>query len=680
MHTTIYLRNCLFALILVGVAACHHKGETPVSGLIDQQSLDSSIRPQDDFYRYANEAWIQKTDIPASQIGWGAFFSLDDLSLHNLKTILDSLSSAKGLQANTSAQRVADLYSSIMDSAFMQSKGLSPVQSDLTQINAVQDLPGLLAEIARETTQGIRVMFTLDVGADDRNSLKYFAQFSQGGMGLPTKDYYFKQDSSIKRVREAYVHYMTQVFVLTGVPPADAQVRASQVLNAETALAKVSRDPVALRDPISNYHKLSVDQCNALTPGIHWNDFLGKLDIKTDSVLMGQPEFFTGMDKALGTVPLNVWKDYLTFHLINNYSSVLDSNIRNVAFAYTMALTGRKHPMPRWRLATILVDRYLGDDLGKMYVQKYFPPEAKERIQQLVNNLQTTFAARIQQLDWMSDSTKKKALIKLHAIQKKVGYPDKWKDYAGVHIDKTDAVGNIKSCATYEYMRKAKKVGQPVDRSEWFATTSTVDAYYNPNANDITFPAGILQPPFFFANGDDALNYGGIGIVIGHEMTHGFDDQGRQYDENGNMRDWWSSGDSMRFMQKADLMVRQYSHYLSVDTFHLNGKLTLGENIADNGGVAIAYAAFKNTSEGKDTALRIDGLTPDQRFFRSFAQVWKLKMRPELLRIGALNDPHSTAQFRVNGTLSNLDAFYQTYDVKPGDEMYLADSLRANIW
>lgn len=499
-------------------------------------------------------------------------------------------------------------------------------------------------------------------------------------MGLPTKDYYFKQDSSIKKVRDAYVGYMTQVFILTGIAPAQASQKASLVLGAETELAKVSRDPVALRDPIANYHKLSLDQCNALTPGINWNDFLGKLDIKTDSVLMGQPEFFTGMDKALTAVPLNVWKDYLTFQLINNYTSVLDSNVRSAAFAFTKALTGRTHQMPRWRLGTVLVDRYLGDDLGQMYVQKYFPPEAKERIQQLVDNMQATFAARIQQLDWMSDSTKKKALTKLNAIRKKVGYPDKWKDYAGVHIDKTDAVGNIKSCAQYKYNFDAKKVGQPVDRSEWFATTSTVDAYYNPNANDITFPAGILQPPFFFAIGDDALNYGGIGIVIGHEMTHGFDDQGRQYDENGNMKDWWSSADSARFMQKADLMVRQYSRYLSVDTFHLNGKLTLGENIADNGGVAIAYAAFKNTPEGKDTALRIDGLTPDQRFFRSFAQVWKLKMRPEVLRMGAMNDPHSTAQFRVNGTLSNLDAFYLTYDVKPGDQMYLADSLRAKIW
>jgi putative endopeptidase len=680
MHT--FPRYYLLALLMGGLAvsSCKQTGGGPVSGLIDTTAENTAIRPQDDYFNYANGTWVQHTVIPADESSWGSFTTLYEASLVNIKGILDSVSALNGLNANTTPQRVGDLYKSLMDSTTIESKGLTPLKGDFDRIHAIKDVPGLLDEVTREYTEGNGELFGFYVSPDDKNSMVYAAHFSQGGTGLPSKDYYFKQDTSIIKVRDAYKVYITKVFTLTGETPADAAKKAAGVLAAETELAKVSRYPVELRDPVANYHKLSVAGFNKLTPGINWTDMLAKLQVSTDTVIVGQPEFYTGMEAALHAVPLDQWKDYLIFHDVDNYSAVLDHEVVDANFAFSKLLSGATEQQLRWKRMSSMVDGNLGDDLGQLYVKKYFPPEAKAKILALVENLITTYGNRIQQLDWMSDSTKKKALIKLHAITKKVGYPDKWKDYASVRIDKSDAVGNIMSCASYEYHRHAKKVGQPVDRSEWFMTPPTVNAYYDPTQNNINFPAGILQPPFFYADGDDAINYGGIGMVIGHEMTHGFDDQGRQYDENGNLRSWWSPEDSARFVQKATLIVKQYDGYVAIDTFHVNGSLTLGENIADNGGLAIAYAAFKNTAEGKDTTSRIDGLSPDQRFFRAFAQGWKFKIRPEGLRTGIMVDPHSPVQFRVNGPLSNLDAFYQTYDVKPGDQMYRPDSLRAKIW
>jgi putative endopeptidase len=680
MHT--YRRFCLLALTVGGLAICSCKqtGPGPVSGLIDSTAMDASVRPQDDYFTYANGTWVKKTVIPADESSWGSFTTLYEASLVNIKGLLDSVSSLNGLTANTTPQRVADLYKSIMDSATIESKGLTPLKADFDRIHAIKDVPGLLDEVTREYTEGNGELFGFYVSPDDKNSMVYAAHFSQGGMGLPSKDYYFKQDTSIKKVRDAYVAYITKTFILTGETPSEAAKKATGVMAAETELAKVSRYPVALRDPVANYHKLTISGFNKLTPGIQWGDLLNKLQIKTDTVIVGQPEFYTGMEKALNAVPLDQWKDYLIFHDVDNFSPVLEHDVVDATFSYSKLLSGANEQQLRWKRMTALVDGNLGDDLGQLYVKKFFPPEAKTRILQLVENLVTTYGERIQQLDWMSDSTKKKALVKLHAITKKVGYPDKWKDYATVRIDKSDAVGNIKSCAQYEYHRQVNKVGKPVDRSEWFMTPPTINAYYDPTQNNINFPAGILQPPFFFADGDDALNYGGIGMVIGHEMTHGFDDQGRQYDENGNLRSWWSPADSARFMQKANLIVKQYDGYIGIDTFHVNGGLTLGENIADNGGLALAYAAFKKTPQGMDTTVSIDGLSPDQRFFRGFAQAWKFKIRPEGLRTGIMVDPHSPVQFRINGPLSNLEAFYQTYDLKPGDQMYRPDSLRVKIW
>jgi putative endopeptidase len=518
------------------------------------------------------------------------------------------------------------------------------------------------------------------------------AHFDQGGLGLPTRDYYFKQDSSIRKVKDAYKQYMTTLFLLINQEHNMAQAGqkieadqkaadqdAEQVLAAETALAKVSKSPVDLRDPNANYHKLTLKDLDKLTDGLDWKDLLEKLRVKQDTVLVGQPEFYTGMYKALKSLPLEDWKNYLAFHLVDNYVPALGNAFQDAQFAYAKLLSGQQQQKPRWKRASQLVDGLMGDALGQLYVRKYFPPEAKARMKELVDNLQATYADHIQGLDWMSDSTKRKALVKLHAITKKIGYPDKWKDYSSVTIGRDDALGNMRNCGKYEYQRNINKIGKPVDRSEWYMTPPTVDAYYNPTANDINFPAGILQPPFFFKDGDDAVNYGAIGLVIGHEMTHGFDDQGRQYDADGNLKNWWSAEDAVKFKQKANLVVRQYDNYVAVDTFHINGNLTLGENIADVGGLSLAYGAFKKTAQGKDT-VRIDGLTPDQRFFMAFAQVWRAKTRPESMRSQVMSNPHSTPQWRVDGPVSNLNAFYDAYAIQPTDKMYRPDSLRAHIW
>ena len=669
----------VLGLVVATIAACKNEAPPTASDPIDLSAQDSSVRPQDDFFSYANGAWIKRTEIPSTQNSWGTFAMLAEQNLKNLNGIMDSLSKAGNLQHGSNEQKVADLYASLMDSAGIEAAGIKPLKEDLDRIGAVNSVPGLLDEVVHESVNGDGVLFAFGSGADDRNSRMCVAHFYQGGLGLPNRDYYFKQDSSIVNIRNAYQAYVTKVFTLIGDDSAAAAKEAAEVMTAETELAKVCKGPVELRDPVANYHKLSIAEFNQLTPGLDWHGILDKLEIHQDTVLVGQPEFYTGMYKAVKTLPIEDWKNYLRFHMVNGYAWALDHRFLEANFAYTRLLSGQKAETPRWKRTTQIIDRNLGDALGQLYVKQYFPPEAKQRMNQLVDNLIATYADHIQHLDWMSDSTKQKALAKLKAITRKIGYPDKWKDYSSVEITRGNPVADLRSTSKFAYEDDVKKIGKPVDRSEWFMTPPTVNAYYDPTENNINFPAGILQPPFFFRDGDDAVNYGAIGLVIGHEMTHGFDDQGRQYDGDGNLKNWWSPEDLAHFKQKANLVVRQYDSYIAVDTFHLNGDLTLGENLADVGGLSIAYGAFKMTAQGKDST-KIDGLTPDERFFLSFAQVWRAKYRPQALKTQVLTNPHSIPQWRVNGPTSDLNAFYDTYHIQPTDKMYLPDSLRAHIW
>jgi putative endopeptidase len=671
-------RLAFFAfLILAGVSGCKPPAVPPDS--IDQTAEDSAVRPQKDFYTYANGGWIKRTTIPPSWGTWSGFQILLEQNLANLRGILDSVSKLPGLTRGTIEQQVGDLYSSIMDSAGIEARGLQPLKEHLARIGAIQNVQGILDEVALEQTQGITPLFSLHVDADDSNSNMNIAHFDQGGLGLPNRDYYFNQDSSVLKVKQGYQQYITRIFVLTGEARDQATKDALAVMRAEAALAQASKRPTDLRDPLANYHKFTVVQLNRLTPGWSWKEFLAKLRINADTVLMGQPQFYQGVYQALQKLPLNDWKAYLSFHLVNQFAVELSKSFQNAGFAYHSLLSGQKEMLARWKWASYTVDQRLGEALGQLYVQRYFPAAAKQRIAALVDSLQASFSDHIQGLDWMSDSTKQKALAKLHAITKKIGYPDKWKDYSSLSIGRDDIILNLINCGKFEYQRQVHKIGKPVDRSEWGMTPPTVNAYYNATTNDVNFPAGILQPPLFFKDGDDAVNYGAIGMFIGHELTHGFDDQGRLYDAAGNLKNWWTPEDSTRFVQKANLVVRQYNDYLAIDTFHVNGKLTLGENIADIGGLSIAYSAFKKTAQGKDS-IRIDGLTPDQRFFMAFAQMWRTKSRPETERAQVLTDEHSTNQFRVNGPASDLNAFYDTYNIQPTDGMYRPDSLRPHIW
>jgi putative endopeptidase len=665
---------CAAALI---ISSCHQPADSGSPAAqpdpIYIAAQDSSVRPQDNFYLYANGTWLKTTEIPPSQSSWGAFSTLLDSSIYRLNRILDSLTAVSNAVKGSVAQQTGDLYASAMDSAGIEKKGFLPLQPELDSISAIKNKSDVYHEIAKEYAINHAPFFSFYVSADDRNSTMNIAHFDQGGLGMPSKDYYFKTDSSTKKIRDTYVAYITKTFVLLGQSADEAAKNAKSVVDLETAMAKVSRSPVDLRDPIKNYHKILI-RSNPDLKKI-WMPF----GVAVDTVLVGQPEFYKGLDILLNNTVLGTLKNYLIFHVVNDDADYLPHDFVDAKFAYEKLLTGQKQMKERWKRMVSLVDGRLGDNLGQIYVQKYFTTADKERINQLIDNIVATYAERIQQLDWMSDSTKQKAIIKLHAIVKKVGYPDKWKDYSSINITRDNIISNLQGTSNFEYKRSIAKIGKPVDRTEWQMTPPTINAYYDPTQNNINFPAGILQPPFYFSNGDDAVNYGGIGLVIGHEITHGFDDQGRQYDADGNLKDWWSAEDAKKFKERAQNIINQYNGYIAVDTFHLNGQLTEGENIADNGGLTIAYAAFKKTDQGK-SADKIDGFTPDQRFFLSHAQVWRIKTRKERLITMALTNPHSSPMWRVNGPVSNMPSFYEAFHVLPTDPMYRPDSLRVKIW
>ncbi len=666
-----------FVVISLFLSACHDSvpaSPSPVSSdLLNISAQDSSERPQNNFFLFANGSWLKKTVIPPSQSSWGAFTTLRDSTVSRLYRILDSLSLISGASKGSIAQQTGDFFISAMDSSGIEKKALAPLRSELDSIYAIKNKTELYQEITREYAVNHAPFFSFYVSADDRNSLVNAAHFDQGGLGLPSRDYYFKNDTTTQKIRAAYRTYMEKVFTVLGKTNAESASISKSVFDLETAMAKVSKDPVSLRDPVSNYHKLAVSS----QPGI--KRLLIPMGIHADTILVGQPEFYQGLNILIEKTSLETLKNYLAFHIVNDDADYLPHDLTDAKFAFTKLQTGQTVMRERWKRMTSLVDQELGDNLGQIYVQKYFTPADRERISQLVDNIMSTYAERIQQIDWMSDSTKQKAIVKLHAIVKKIGFPDKWKDYSSISIGRDDIIANLRGTANYRFKRDLAKIGKPVDRTEWGMTPPTVNAYYEPTQNNINFPAGILQPPFYFSDGDDAINYGGIGLVIGHEITHGFDDQGRQYDGDGNLKDWWSAEDAKKFKARAENIINQYNAYIAVDTFHINGRLTEGENIADNGGLAIAYQAFKKTTQGKGNE-KIDGFTPDQRFFLSHAQVWRTKQRPASLITQALTNPHSAPMWRVNGPASNMPSFYAAFNVQAGDSMYRPDSLRVKIW
>jgi putative endopeptidase len=646
---------------------------------IDKTNMDLSIKPGDNFYLYANGNWLKNNPIPASKTSWGSFQVLREESSQRLRTLLEE--AAQNTKKDRVTQMVGDFYASGMDSAGIEARGIQPIKADLDRISDLKNVKAVVDEISRLKTMGYgSPLVGIFVSQDRKNVDRYIPQIGQGGTTLPDRDYYLKEDARSIRIREAYKNYIKALFGLVGENNLTADYDADAVMRIETALAKAQYSRVELRDPYKTYNKYSIKDLNALTTDINWSNTFVQTKINVgDSVIVGNPNFLKTADLLLTALPLNDWKSYLRWNVLKSSASYLPNTFVEAKFKFDQVLTGQKEPTPRWQRVAALIDGSLGEMLGQLYVQKYFKPEAKQRMQDLVNNLQSTFEERIKRLDWMSEATKKRGIEKLHAFTKKIAYPDKWKDYQGVTITRDNFFANVKSADAWDYNDMVTRMGKPVDRTEWSMTPPTINAYYNPSNNEIVFPAAILQSPFFDFSADDAVNYGGIGAVIGHEMTHGFDDQGRQFAASGNLFDWWTKEDADKFKLRADRLAQQYSNYTVLDTMHLNGRLTLGENLADLGGLSTAYEAFTKTKQFKE-GKQIDGFTPTQRFFLGWAQVWRNNTTPEQQAQLVVTDPHSPGMYRANGAVVNIDAWYKAFDVKPGEKMYIAPEKRIYIW
>ncbi|SEA49197.1 M13 family metallopeptidase [Pedobacter hartonius] len=672
------------AFVAIVTASCNNKPSTKDSGVpertvfFDKSGMDTTVNPGDDFYRYANGKWYKETKIPASQSSWGTFNILADDNIKNLHGILDSLKTLSPAEGSKE-QKIGDFYASGLDTVTIDKKGYDPIKPELAKIAAINDAQQLINFCADAYKEGSGYLFGFGVGPDDKNSNKNLAYFNQTGLGLPNREYYTKTDSASVKIRAAYGKYIAKLFILTGVDQAAAAKNAADIIKLETAIALSHSTPNELRDPVKNYHKFAVSDLQKKS-GMDLNAIFSRMGFKTDTILVGQPKYFITLNTLLKSQPVALWKKQLTFMSLNSSANYLSQPFQDARFDfYGKVLNGQKVQKERWKRMTQIVDNDLGELLGQLYVDKYFTSDAKKRMLDLVNNLQTAYKDRIEKLDWMSPETKKKAIDKLNAFTKKIGYPDKWKSYDDVEIRRDTYFDNALSVSKHDYSELLKRINKPVDKMEWGMTPPTVNAYYNPSFNEIVFPAGILQFPFFDKNADDAINYGAIGAGIGHEMTHGFDDQGAQYDKNGNLKEWWTPQDAARFKTKTAAIGKQYDDYVVLKDLHVNGSLTMGENIADNGGIAIAYQAFKNTAQGKSDK-KIDGLTPDQRFFLSFAQLWRSKQSDESTRMRISADPHSPDIYRVNGTLSNTEAWYKAFNIKPGDKMYKPETERIKIW
>ena len=639
----------------------------PAGGpFLDLSSIDSSVKPCADFYQYANGKWLARTPIPPDQASWGTFNIIQDRNLTILHAIAQASAADTSASEGSAAGKVGSFYRSGMDEARIEADGAKPLAPEIAAIKAVHDQPSLLREMAHLQRLQIDAGFGLGVGQDQKRSTQQIVQVGQGGLGMPDRDYYLKTDKATLAVRAAYVAYMTQVFGLTGDTPAQAAAHAQTVLALETRLARASFTNVQERDPQATYHKMTLTSLGALAPNVDWPGYFAHVGVaQPGGFNVGEPSFFQALGSELRNTPLADWKTYLRWHLLAQEAPRLSSPFVNARFAYTQTLSGAKQLQPRWKRVLAATNSAVGFDLGRLYVAQTFTPAAKARALALVQNLKAALRDDLQTLPWMSAVTRQKAVAKLDKMAIKIGYPDRWRDYSSLHVNSPSYVVNAMRADEFEFQRELNKVGKPVDRGEWGMTPPTVNAYYNPQMNDINFPAGILQPGFFNAQADDAVNYGAIGMVIGHEMTHGFDDEGRQFDGSGNLHNWWMAQDAARFKQRADSIVAQFDAYAPLPGDPINGRLTLGENIADLGGLKIAYLAFEKSMQGKPRPPLIDGLSPEQRFFLAFAQSWHENIRPELLRAGLVTDPHSPARFRVLGPISNLPEFYQAFGCTP---------------
>lgn len=663
------------------LTACDQAQEeaAPLMSGVDTAGFDTTARPQDDFNRYVNGGWIDRTEIPADKTRWGSFDLLRDDSDKNQRTVVEELAGAEGLTPGSEEQKVGDLYASLMDAEKINALGVEPLKPYLDDIEAISDHAGVVAAFATLRKLGIGGPFLPVIYGDSRDSSRYAVYLYQSGLGLPNRNYYLKEGEKFDEIRARYPEYMAQLFSLAGFEGGAG--RAQAIYDLEMKIATAHWPPEDNRDATKTNNVYQVADLDSVSSQIDWTAFLeaaGLADRK--DLFVRQPSYLEKLGGILQETSVEDWKNYLRFHLIDSAAPWSSDDLVNARFEFFGKLiNGQQELLPRWQRAVQTVNGAIGEAVGKVYVTRYFPPEAKGRMDALVGNLLVAFEVSINGLDWMSAETKAKAQEKRRKFTTKIGYPDEWKDYSALSIERDDALGNLARASIWDYQRDLSRIDGPVDRSEWGMTPQTVNAYHNPRMNEIVFPAAILQPPFFNLEADDAVNYGAIGAVIGHEIGHAFDDQGRKTDSNGNLNDWWTEADAEAFKSKAAALVEQYNGYEVLDGLYVNGQLTLGENIGDLTGAYIGYLAYQMSLNGEEAPV-IDGMTGEQRFFLGFGQIWRGKSRDERLRRQVLTDPHSPGPFRANGPLRNFDAFYEAFDVKEGDGMYLPPEERVKIW
>ncbi len=677
------MKQLLILPLVAGVlvTGCAPKPGAEKNLAIDPSNMDTTVACGEDFYEYACGGWIKKNPLKPEYARYGSFDVLAENNQKQMRELIDELEKAAN-EPGSVAQKVGDLYKMGLDSVRLNKEGVSPISEALKNIASLDDKAAFASLVAQMHKEGSSPFFQLYVGADEKNSSMNIVNLYQGGMSMGDRDYYLSEDSANVKIRDAYKKYINKLFTLAGYSAEKAVAAEKNVMNIETALAKVAFSREETRNPLKNYNKMPMTDFLKQMNGFDWKSYFSALGLDSlNEINPNQLPFIKGMDALVGGLTSEEIRDYLIFKQINTASSYLSDDFVQARFDfYGKVLSGQQELKPRWKRSLSVTDGALGEALGEMYVAKYFPPEAKERMLKLVENLRISLGEHIDSLEWMSAETKAKAKEKLAAFYVKIGYPDKWRDYSGLTIDpKKSYWDNVREAAIFESDYMLSDVNKPVDKTRWLMSPQTVNAYYNPTTNEICFPAGILQPPFFYMDADDAVNYGGIGVVIGHEMTHGFDDQGRQYDKDGNLKDWWTAEDAKQFNLRADKLADQYSSIIVLDTVHANGRFTLGENIADHGGLRVSYTAFKNATKGQDLKP-IDGFTPDQRFYLAYAGLWAQNIRDEeILRLTKI-DPHSLGKWRVNAALRNLESFFQAFGITEKDPMYMKPEDRVTIW
>ena len=673
---------------LAGPGSASPRAVVPATGAagslsagVSLKDIDTKVAPCTNFYQYADGGWLASNPIPPAYPEWAQFNELAERNRTILRQILEKDAADTHASPGSNERKLGDFYASCMDRKMVEAEGVKPLEPEFGRIAAIHDSASLEAEIARLQEMGVDALFEFGSEQDFKNSQMEIGDAEQGGLGLPNRDYYTKQDAKSKEIRAKYVAHVAKMFELLGDKPQAAVQEAQTVMALETRLAEASMTPAAMRDPKAVYHKMDLAQLKMLTPDFSWDNYFREAGHPAmDSINVGEPDFFKEMNKDLASQPVDDWKTYLRWHLIDEAAPYLSKSFVEENFNFDgRVLEGTEQILPRWKRCVAAANQAMGMVLGKEYVQKTFPPQAKARALKMVDNLIAALHSDISTLDWMGPATRRQALAKLQLVMKKIGYPAKWRDYSALRITRGPYVDNMRRAEAFEFHREVNKIGKPVDRTEWEMTPPTVNAYYDPSMNEIVFPAGILQPPFFNSKADDASNYGAMGAVIGHELSHGFDDEGRQFDAQGNLVNWWTPEDLKRFDERASCIVKQFDSYVVEDSLHENGKLVEGESIADLGGMTIAYAAFQRTTEAQ-SHTKIDGSTPDQRFFLSFAQIWAANVRPQYARLLVSTDPHPIPRFRVMGPLSNTPAFARAFNCKPGDPMVRPPAERCRIW